>query len=244
MGILIAFKVLQNGNWTETFEDDSCVNMEKRNTWKKRNILNFATWNIQGISYKEDQLDGILAKKSITIAAILESKRKLKGSKETNSYIQIYSGVKVTERALSGVMLMVHKSLKSNIDRYNYWSDRIIQLQLKLSRGYLTVIGIYVPIEGNEDANDCFYKLLQNMLGKINKSDMTAIMGDFNARVGNIKIYNNIGPNGENTCNRYGKRLIDFAIYNNMKIMNSWFQHKDSHKYKWSAKGQRSILTT
>jgi exonuclease III len=124
--------VLQNGNWTETFEDDSCVNMEKRNKWKKRNILNFATWNIQGISYK-DQLDGILAKKSIKIAAILESKRKLKGSKETNSYIQIYSGVKVTERALSGVMLMVHKSLKSNTDRYNYWSDRIIQLRLKLS---------------------------------------------------------------------------------------------------------------
>jgi hypothetical protein len=32
------------------------------NTWKKRNILKCATWNIQGISYKEDQLDDILAK--------------------------------------------------------------------------------------------------------------------------------------------------------------------------------------
>jgi hypothetical protein len=71
---------------------------------------------------------------------------------------------------------------------------------------------------------------------------MIAIMGDFNARVGNIKIHKNIGPNGENTCNRNGKRLIDFAIYNNMKIMNSWFQHKDSHKYMWSARGQRSII--
>jgi hypothetical protein len=69
---------------------------------------------------------------------------------------------------------------------------------------------------------------------------MIAIMGDFNARVGNIKIHNNIGPKGENTCNRNWKRLIDFAIYN-MKIMNSWFQHKDSHKYMWSARGQTSI---
>jgi hypothetical protein len=80
--------------------------------------------------------------KSTKIAAISESKRKLKGSKETNNYIQIYSGVKATERAHSGVMLVVHKSLKSNIDSYNYWSDRIIQLRLKLSRGYLTVICI------------------------------------------------------------------------------------------------------
>jgi hypothetical protein len=27
-----------------------------------------------------------------------------------------------------------------------------------------------------------------------------------------------------------------------MKIMNSWLQHKDSHKYTWSARGQRSII--
>jgi hypothetical protein len=99
MGILIAFKVLQNGNQAETFEDDSCVNTEKRNKWKKRNIYNIANWNTQGKSYKEDQLDDILAKISIKIAAISESKRKLKGSKGTNNYIQIYSGVKATERA-------------------------------------------------------------------------------------------------------------------------------------------------
>jgi hypothetical protein len=75
-------------------------------------------------------------------------------------------------------MLKVHKYLKSNTDSYNYQSNRIVQLQLKLSRSYLTVIGIYAPIEGNEDENDCFYKLLHKILDKINKSDMIAIMGD------------------------------------------------------------------
>jgi hypothetical protein len=79
-------------------------------------------------------------------------------------------------------------------------------------------------------------------LDKINKSDMIAIMGGFKTRVGNIKIHNNIGPNEQNTCNRNGKRSIDFAIYNNIKIINSWYQHKDSHKYTWSARGQRSII--
>jgi hypothetical protein len=34
---------------------------------------------VLGISYREDQLDEILAKKSIKIAAISENKRKLKG---------------------------------------------------------------------------------------------------------------------------------------------------------------------
>jgi exonuclease III len=136
--------------------------MEKRNKWKKRNVLHFATWNVQGISYKEDQLDDILAKNCIKIAAISESKRKLKGSKETNNYIKIYSGVKTTERANSVVTLKVHKSLKYNIDSYNYWSDIIIQLRLKLSLRHMTVICIYAPIEGNEDENDCFCKPMQN----------------------------------------------------------------------------------
>jgi hypothetical protein len=35
---------------------------EKREINGKRNILNFATWNTQGISYKQDQLDDISAK--------------------------------------------------------------------------------------------------------------------------------------------------------------------------------------
>jgi hypothetical protein len=45
--------------------------------------------NVQGISYKEDQLDNILAKRSIKISAILESKRKLKVSKETHRNVNI-----------------------------------------------------------------------------------------------------------------------------------------------------------
>jgi hypothetical protein len=36
-------------------------------------------------------------------------------------------------------------------------------------------------------------------------------MGDFNARVGNTKIHNNTGHQGKNTCNRNGKKLIDFV---------------------------------
>jgi exonuclease III len=106
----------------------------------------------------------------------------------------------------------------------------------------MTVICIYAPINRNEAENDSFYKLLQKILDKINKSDMIAIMGDFSARVGNIKFHNNIGSYGEITCNRNGKRLIGFSIHNNMKIMNSWFQYKDSHKYTWSARGQTSVI--
>jgi hypothetical protein len=81
------------------------------NKCKKKGILRFATSNVRGISFKEDQLDNILAKKGIKIAAISETKNKLKGSKETNNYIQLFYDVSRTETAQAGVMLMINISL-------------------------------------------------------------------------------------------------------------------------------------
>jgi hypothetical protein len=58
----------------------------------------------------------------------------------------------MNQTAHSEVMLMIHKFLKRNIDNYIYWSDRIIQIKLKLSQGYLTMIGTYAPVEGKEES--------------------------------------------------------------------------------------------
>jgi hypothetical protein len=100
---------------------------------------------------------------------------------------------------------MIQKSLKSNIDSYSYWSNRTVQVRLKLSRGYLTVLCIYAPTEGKEES-ETFYNTLQQILNKTNESDMVTIMRDFNARVINTKTHNNTGHQGENTCNRNGKK--------------------------------------
>ena len=61
--------------------------------WKKQNIIKYATWNIWGIAYKEEALDSVLHEKQIKIAAVTESKNKLKYIMETNNCIVIYSGV-------------------------------------------------------------------------------------------------------------------------------------------------------
>jgi exonuclease III len=57
------------------------------------------------------------------------------------------------------------------------------------------------PIEGKEEENYQFYKQLQKIIDKVNKSNMIILMGDFNARSGNNKCTGNIGTFGETTCN-------------------------------------------
>jgi hypothetical protein len=67
-------------------------------------------------------------------------------------------------------------------------------------------------------------------------------MEEFNARIGNNKSTGNIGTFGETTCNNNGVKLRDLVLYNDLKIMNIFFQHKHAHKYIWSARGSRSII--
>jgi hypothetical protein len=71
---------------------------------------------------------------------------------------------------------------------------------------------------------------------------MVILMGDFNARIGKNKSTGNIGTFSETICNNNGVKLRDLVLYTDLKIMNTFFQHKDAHKYTWSARGSRSII--
>jgi hypothetical protein len=59
---------------------------------------------------EEEELDTILQNHK-KIAAISETKKRLKGTKNTRNYAVIYSGVEQSVRAHLGVMIWVHKSL-------------------------------------------------------------------------------------------------------------------------------------
>jgi hypothetical protein len=79
-------------------------------------------------------------------------------------------------------------------------------------------------------------------IDEVNKSDIITLMGDFNARIGNNKSTGNPGTFGETICNNNGVKLRDLALYNDLKIMNTFLQHKDAHKYTRSARGASSII--
>jgi hypothetical protein len=99
-------------------------------------------------------------------------------------------------------------------------------------------VGVYAPEEENIE----FYELLHSHLNSINKSDYLAVCGDFNTRVGQQPIERILGMNGENVLNDNGKTLKNFAAFNESKITNTFFRHKNIHKYTWSARGTKSII--
>ena len=48
----------------------------------------------------------------------------------------------------------------------------------------------------------------------------------------------------EETRNRNGQRLLSICAANELVILNTFFQHKDIHKYTWESRGRglRSII--
>ena len=56
-------------------------------------------------------------------------------------------------------------------------------------------------------------------------------MGDMNGHVGLITEGYEQGHHGIRQRNSEGDRILNFCNSNGMKIMNTYFQHRKSHKY-------------
>jgi hypothetical protein len=57
----------------------------------------------------------------------------------------------------------------------------------------------------------------------------------YSQETGNAENHNILGSSGEPVTNTNGLRLRDLATYNNMKIMNSFYKHKNMHTYAVSS---------
>jgi len=76
----------------------------------------------------------------------------------------------------------------------------------------------------------------------MSKNDYIMLIGDINTRAGNNKVTNIVGTSGEATLKNNGKTWLDFCTYNNLKILNTFFKHKDIRKFNWEARGHKSII--
>src|SRR5678815_259732 len=105
----------------------------------------------------------------------------------------------------------------------------------------LYLFQVYAPQQGHtmEEKRE-FMKMMEERVevGR-RENEIFVLMGDFNARVGRRRseVERILGPYGEEVKNVEGEALIDCCMRKDMKIMNSFFQQRDSHRftrYRWN----------
>ena len=79
---------------------------------------------------------------------------------------------------------------------------------------------------------------LQLTLGRIPQSDILVVLGDFNARVGVLKAGDDswrgvIRKHGIDERNLAGEEFLQFCAVNQLTVMNTWFQKKDTYFGTW-----------
>ena len=76
---------------------------------------------------------------------------------------------------------------------------------------------------------------VNDALLRVSPTESTLLMGDFNAHVGtDTDTWKGvIGKHGVTGLNENGRYLLQLCCSNGLRIMNTFFQHRDVHKYTW-----------
>ena len=215
---------------------------------KKPTLL--GTWNVRTM-YQAGKAH-VVAKemKSYNIHILGLSETRWIGTGETrltSGAKILYSGHQAPDAAhTQGVAFMLSLEAQRSLISWEPHGPRIIEAFFKTSYKNIKVrtIMCYAPTNEAEDVNkEEFYDKLSCILEKKHSSkDITILMGDMNAKVGQANDgYTQImGTHGEGVMNENGEMFADFCLDHNLVIGGTIFPHKPVHKLTWTSPDNRT----
>ena len=196
--------------------------------------LRLGTINLSTLRGKEEEVIMMMQERRIDILGLCETRLPGEGTKLLhNNYQLFYKGGRTTRH---GVGLVVSEELSGKISHLNFKCDRIISFSLKLGMFKASIIQVYAPQQGRpQEEKEEFFRQLQEVKDSVPYAANILVIGDMNGHIGQDRtgIQNILGAFSIGDRNREGENIIDFCIQNQMYIMNSFYNHRDSHKWTW-----------
>lgn len=209
--------------------------------------LRIGTWNIRSLNDKEEELIEEFERSKLDILAITETKKKGNGIIELErGHILMYSGVNQETRAAEGVGCIIKEELRKSILNWEFITGKLLKVELQIDKqNKITLVIVYGPGEDEiARKKDEFWEQISEITESIN--GRVLLLGDFNGRVGkrNNDPIDVIGNQGEIHRNNNGERLISFCVNNNLIVTNTFYKHKDIHKFTREVKSrnEKSII--
>ena len=161
-----------------------------------------------------------------------------------------YSGADPSMSAQAGVGILTSPRLSDCVSDWIPLRSRICMLKLKVLDRSLRLLQVYAPNATSE--YQTFVDEINDALLRVSPTESTVLMGDFNAHVGtNTDTWKGeIGKHGVTGLNENGRRrtklhpvyhlsllqlcyLLQLCFSNGLRIMNTFSQHREVHKYTW-----------
>lgn len=113
-------------------------------------------------------------------------------------------------------------------------SGRVALLQLNAQGRQLNIIQVYAPTGDKviEEVEE-FYKDVETAMKQTKSKDITIVLGDFNAKVGESLQNECMGSFGLGERNDRGDRLLQFCQEHKMVLTNTFFKLPKRRLYTW-----------
>ena len=136
-----------------------------------------------------------------------------------------------------GTGFLVHRMWGTN-SSFHAVDERLSYLDLTTPAGTVRVVQCYAPTTSHDDpAYQMFLDSVEIVLSHpLPRGGKVVVVGDFNAKVGSAELGETfIGKHGLGNRNERGQTLVDFCSANQLYMLNSRFQKRDSRKWTWLA---------
>ncbi|XP_027210521.1 craniofacial development protein 2-like [Penaeus vannamei] len=202
---------------------------------KSKKMKNFTIIASSNVRIQKGKLDikQEMSRLKINILGLCEVRWKGSGKVTLDGFTIIYSGGTKHEK---GVAVLISKSLKG------FWavSDRVMMIKLSTKPLDLKIIQVYAPTaDSTEEELETFYDDIEQALKQSKSTDITIIQGDFNAKLGEGRYEDIVGPFGLGERNDRGQKLLERAHSKDYMIGNTWFTQHPRRLATWRSPGDK-----
>ena len=182
-----------------------------------------------GVNGKMEEIGRMFNDRKLDVLALSETKLKGKGEVMFGEVNGRMSGVRERERAREG--------------EWKELSSRLMWVRMNLGCEKWVFVSAYGPgSEKSEEVREQFWEEMSVCMRGFNAGENVVVLGDLNARVGDVEIDGVIGKFGVPGVNESGMRLVELCMERELLIGNTCFKKRMIHKYTWERVGNGRLI--
>ena len=200
--------------------------------------------NVQGCNdpAKRESVGRMFVERGLGVLVLTETKLKGRGECRFGGCVGRISGVS-SGWAREGVGIIVSEEWMKHVTEWKEVSSRIMYVRMNVGESKYVIVGAYGPgSERKKDERESFWHDLGELVRSFESDEVVCLLGDLNARVGDVKVPDVIGDYGVPGINESGEQMIDMCVQFEMAVCNTFFKKRGIHKYTWIRKVRGVIV--